>query len=294
MSHSRINNSNPYDQEKNSLIASFNNLSTSFNQRLFKPISVSPACAAVLRADYLAIPILIANNPMQMLEPSLQLDGSYKSPLQIALYNYDTYTWRLIYKACKSDMSLLEKFCLQAKEQVDHINFDPLFYAYQQHDATYQRYSALQAPFEEVKIAWENVIKAQEATLPAHIINDFCRKDFSWSNNNHFGATLPLPTNTITYIHSTGDIIDLYSNTFNATFGKCFGLLRGNKNDAYLVSDSPGIDSTRTDHEIFFHLCHARIAEYQNLMKNIPKLQDIIAEDRNLLEATDQISRFKL
>jgi len=187
--------------------------------------------AYVKKADWDLIETVWRNNPKLMLARVKDENGIERSPLEWALYNLDTYTWKPFYEWIQENKpELLDEFHEQKSALQGHINIEPLFNeAYSTYYAKAEQYIAGEIEEDELDRQWIILGGKQKQYLPMHMLMEMCResRDGTWNPEYQFDNQTA-PTNShVRYCSSDNRHLFLDSDEFNAKFGICFSLYRG-------------------------------------------------------------------
>ena len=221
------------------------------------------------RADYDEIKKLCMENTSYMFLDVADQHGVVTTPLKQAIYNLDTRTYKMFYDAVKADPIKQREYIKQLEEQQATVDLSPLLDGYKKF-MEYMQYcinvwrldsralSNLNDLFkimdlkkscstDSVNKGWIWLAKLQHATLPMHMIREFCRANVNFCDYQFEVSKTPAPKggevhflarNPYPYpLTLPGDIrvISIDSPEFRSEFGKTFGLLRGDSSCWYVT-----------------------------------------------------------
>lgn len=199
----------------------------------------------VKKADWDFIETIWRNNPQLMFTSVKDENGIERSPLEWALYNLDTYTWKPFYEWIQEKKpELVDEFHLQKNALQDHINIEPLFNeAYSTYYAKAEQYIAGKIDEDELDRQWIVLGRVQKKYLPMHMLMEMCRysKEDTWDPACKFDTKIAPIDSFVRYCSSNNEHIYLDSDEFNAKFGVCFSLDRGK-----LCFDTVATDTNRS------------------------------------------------
>lgn len=149
----------------------------------------------VKNASYAKVEKIIRKHPRLMFEKVTYALPNGKretiTPIQEAAKVYDEYMLKLFEQVLKEKYpEKMDTFNSQIQEQADHVDMEPLFQAYDNYLAQYQRYERKEIRKLELETAWKKLGEAQLEYLPGHMLREYFRKN-GWSERSKFDNPKP-------------------------------------------------------------------------------------------------------